>query len=277
MAELSQLANVTTSNGYSEAGATIADPQRPDPFVAVELDITGAAVFFKVQEAKGRWSADETFSPPRVGVLALGAAWGIQFRSAVAGTPAQISARMLTRAQIDAAGGLGAFSAPSYTVDPSGNVQPITSGDVIPAGTILAYAAGVAPPGWVLCDGTHYDGTQSAYAALWGVLGNGYGGISQADFAVPDLRGRVIVGEGTNASVNALGKNEGVALASRRPHHRHTVGNGVNLVRAGGPPGRYPTNAGVDGSPVTPTVGADPVNDPLDAPAYLVLNYIVKL
>lgn len=126
--QLNQLSNATTDDDYNESGgATISDPQAVEPFVAVELDITGAAVYYEVEETPGKWSPDETFSPPRVGVLALGVAYGIKFRSALAGAPAQVSARMLTASQVRAAGGLGSFGAPAYVVDPSGGVSPIAS------------------------------------------------------------------------------------------------------------------------------------------------------
>jgi hypothetical protein len=39
------------------------------------------------------------------------------------------------------------------------------------------------------------------------------------------MQGRVPVGLGTHTDVNALGKNDGVALGSRRPRHKHTVIN----------------------------------------------------
>jgi len=85
------------------------------------------------------------------------------------------------------------------------------------------WATDTAPTGWVLCDGTSY--LRSDLAALFAVIGTTYGAADGTHFNVPDCRGRAPVGYAAgagNADVNALGGNEGVALASRRPRHDHT-------------------------------------------------------
>ena len=71
-----------------------------------------------------------------------------------------------------------------------------------PVGSLQAYAGASAPTGWLLCDGTSY--TTAAYPELYSVLGYTYGG-SGANFNVPDLRGRVPMGAGTGAGLNASG------------------------------------------------------------------------
>jgi microcystin-dependent protein len=61
--------------------------------------------------------------------------------------------------------------------------------------------------------------------ALWGTQFN-TGGEAGTDFRLPDWRARSPVMVGTDVNVNAIGKNEGVAVASRRgPKHRHTTHN----------------------------------------------------
>lgn len=47
-------------------------------------------------------------------------------------------------------------------------------------------------------------------------------GDGSTTFNLPDSRGRVTVGTGTNADVNRVGKTDGVELASRSPKHVHT-------------------------------------------------------
>ena len=71
-----------------------------------------------------------------------------------------------------------------------------------PVGSLQAYAGASAPTGWLLCNGTSY--TTAAYPELYSVLGYTYGG-SGANFNVPDLRGRVPMGAGTGAGLNASG------------------------------------------------------------------------
>ncbi len=92
----------------------------------------------------------------------------------------------------------------------------------VPSGSIVAFAGTTAPPGWMLCDGSAVSRTTNA--ALFAAIGTAFGpGDGVNTFNVPDLRGRVPVGQGTHAEVNALGDSDGLALASRRMSHRHTV------------------------------------------------------
>jgi microcystin-dependent protein len=67
-----------------------------------------------------------------------------------------------------------------------------SSGQNVPAGTILDYASSPAPAGYLLCDGASYS-TTGVTAALFSVIGYTYGG-SGANFNVPDLRGRIGAG-----------------------------------------------------------------------------------
>jgi len=93
------------------------------------------------------------------------------------------------------------------------------------AGMMMPWAGSAAPTGWQLCDGTAISRT--TYASLFALIGTTYGtGDGSTTFNVPDLRGRTPVGyaaTGGHTDVSTLGANEGVALASRRPRHTHTV------------------------------------------------------
>lgn len=62
---------------------------------------------------------------------------------------------------------------------------------VLPAGAILPYAGSAAPTGWLLCDGASY--ATATYASLFAVTGYQYGG-SGANFNVPNIKGKVVVG-----------------------------------------------------------------------------------
>ena len=157
-----------------------------------------------------------------------------------------------------------------------------------PVGSLQAYAGASAPTGWLLCDGTSYS--TSVYPELFSVLGYTYGG-SSGNFNVPDLRGRVVVGKGSHVDVDALGDNDGSALANRRPKHQHTVydpghshtHNGTaaaNFAGSGGLQGTQSTvamtiNNNTTGIKVNPE-GSGSSSAPQDGPAYLVTNYIIK-
>ena len=105
-------------------------------------------------------------------------------------------------------------------------------------GEIKTYAGPTEPSGWVFCDGSVYDGTDSTYEKLFNVIGVSYGG-SGTNFAVPDMRGRVaispdnmgggVAGRVTNEPANmaSTGGFEDHALTlSEMPNHDHTATQG---------------------------------------------------
>ena len=61
-------------------------------------------------------------------------------------------------------------------------------------GQIVAFAAGYAPKGWAVADGRLLAISQNQ--ALFAVLGTLYGGNGTSTFALPDLRGRTLIGTG---------------------------------------------------------------------------------
>lgn len=153
----------------------------------------------------------------------------------------------------------------------------VTAGSV-PSGVVSPYAGSSAPGGWLLCDGSAVSRT--TYADLFAVVSTTYGvGDGSTTFNLPDLRGRVAVGKGSNAAVDTLGENDGVTEANRRPQHRHTAHAHTSAVQfdSSGASGASP-RAFTGGSLGTSSVdgGSGTATDALDAPAYLVLNYIVK-
>jgi microcystin-dependent protein len=166
---------------------------------------------------------------------------------------------------------------------------------IAPTGSVVSYVGAAAPSGWLLCDGTFVS--QSTYSALYTIVGvNKFGADGGGNFYLPDLRGRIPVGKGTNTDVDNIGDNDGAALAYRSPKHQHTVydpgHDHAQWARYGGPPG----GAGIDlntsttwstfyGWSRTTTDGANiKVNpqstatstSPVDAPSFLTLNFIIK-
>ena len=94
-------------------------------------------------------------------------------------------------------------------------------------------ATSTAPTGWLLCDGWYYSRT--TYSALYAVIGTTYGTTASTNFLVPDLTGRVIVGNANATSsvvtggysLSTLGSQAGnlsVTLSTAQmPSHTHTT------------------------------------------------------
>lgn len=104
-------------------------------------------------------------------------------------------------------------------------------------GLILPSPLSFVPQNFLPCDGRLLPVNQ--YQALFSLLGNKYGGDGQTNFALPDLRGRVVVGANpavgssnpappsgvsSNYSLGQVGGQENVALTqSQMPQHTHSV------------------------------------------------------
>jgi len=154
----------------------------------------------------------------------------------------------------------------------------------LPSGAVQMYAGATAPSGWLMCDGSIVG--RDAYPSLFNSISVLYGsGDGSTTFNLPDLRGRSIVGLGTNASVNALALSDGVAVADRRPQHKHnphqhTPETATNFATNSGNAYGAWTNGGtilyVNGKTNLVDGGSGNANDSLDAPAFLVMNYIIK-
>jgi len=201
----------------------------------------------------------------------------------------------------------------------NGDLGPdnLQTGLLPPTGSILQYAGGSAPTGWLLCQGQAVSRT-GLYASLFAVVGTAYGtGDGSTTFNLPDLRGRVPVGQGSHASVNARGANDGTAESNRRPAHSHTVstdgshqhtattdsagshshisfwgisGGFAGEVRAAGigtdgqAPYQKATNAAGNHTHTLTTASAGSHSHTVgstggtnDAPSFVVVNYIIKL
>lgn len=93
-------------------------------------------------------------------------------------------------------------------------------------GQIIMFAGNFAPRNWAFCHGQLIPIQQNQ--SLFSILGTTYGGDGRTTFALPDLRGRVPVGEGTGPRLSQrhLGERFGeetVTLNSNQiPSHTHT-------------------------------------------------------
>jgi microcystin-dependent protein len=92
-------------------------------------------------------------------------------------------------------------------------------------GQITLFPFFFAPRGWALCEGQLLPISQNA--ALFSLLGTYYGGNGVSTFALPDLRGRVPIGQGQGPGLSdySIGSQQGVEtvtlLASQSPPHSH--------------------------------------------------------
>jgi microcystin-dependent protein len=93
-------------------------------------------------------------------------------------------------------------------------------------GQIMTVGFNFAPRGWAMCEGQLLSINQ--YQALFSLLGTTYGGDGRTTFALPDLRGRVVVSPGRGAGLSdyrqgAKGGVENVTLNTNQiPSHNHS-------------------------------------------------------
>lgn len=89
-----------------------------------------------------------------------------------------------------------------------------------PPGMIFPFGAAAAPPGYLLCDGASY--ATADYPELFTAIGYSFGGAG-ANFNVPALINRVVVGGGDIWSIGATGGEQDVFLdVASMPSHTHT-------------------------------------------------------
>lgn len=89
-------------------------------------------------------------------------------------------------------------------------------------GEIRIFGGNFAPIGWAPCEGQLLD--INDYPELYAVIGTAYGGNGVSNFALPDLRGRVPLGQGGDS---LLGTRSGCETASLHegqiPSHTHAT------------------------------------------------------
>ena len=118
-------------------------------------------------------------------------------------------------------------------------------------GEIRMWGGNFAPVGWEPCDGRFLP--ISYYETLFTLIGTTYGGDGQSTFAVPDLRGRVPVGQGTFQGMTyVLGEASGVETVTltraQLPSHNHPFYGSITPASATSPnndvPASLPTAVG---------------------------------
>jgi len=135
----------------------------------------------------------------------------------------------------------------SGTVGLELNSQRNTLIQICPIGAIEMFAGAVAPPKWLLCNGSAISRT--TYSALFAVIGTTYGtGDGSTTFNVPNLQDRVPIGASASKALASTGGSETISYTptgsatnttlsgpqSGIRSHSHTYRNWLGLVQAGG-------------------------------------------
>ncbi|WIT13913.1 tail fiber protein [Paucibacter sediminis] len=158
-------------------------------------------------------------------------------------------------------------------------------------GEIRMFAGNFAPNGWAFCNGSLLPISENE--VLFQLIGTTYGGDGQQTFALPDMRGRVPMHQGTGPGLGStrqlgeLGGSETVTLTSAQmPMHTHALRAATSLASLGSPAGTVLAKTGANSyDTAVPTVpmaaGAIPAaggSQPHSNMApYCAVNYIISL
>ena len=154
-------------------------------------------------------------------------------------------------------------------------------------GEIRMFAGNFAPAGWMFCEGQLLPISENE--TLFQLIGTTYGGDGQATFALPDLRGRIPLHQGTGFVLAQTGGVENVTLtASQIPAHTHPFLASTNNASTANAQG----NILAQTPSYTPYITGFTPNSPLNVASvgskggsqphnnfqpYLCLNYIISL
>ncbi|MBL7691139.1 MAG: tail fiber protein [Flavipsychrobacter sp.] len=103
-------------------------------------------------------------------------------------------------------------------------------------GVIMPVAFSFAPRGWMSCQGQLLQINQNQ--ALFSLIGTIYGGDGIQTFALPDLRGRVIVGQGHSSTGDNYttgqkgGQPQTTLQTTQIPSHSHAISVRCNAMAA---------------------------------------------
>ena len=156
-------------------------------------------------------------------------------------------------------------------------------------GQIMAVGFNFAPQGWAKCNGQLLPISQNT--ALFALLGTTYGGNGTTNFALPDLRGRMLTGQGQGPGLPYvdLGQQGGTSTSTltlaNLPPHTHPI-NASNYIGTTSIPTNnvlantsdndkeYTNTTNTAMTPTGSAGGGQPINN---MQPYTGMNYIIAL
>ena len=187
----------------------------------------------------------------------------------------------LTQAEYDALSDAEKHNGQIYFIT-DGNYDFLIVNDSVPIGSIQAYGGATAPSGWLICDGSAISRTD--YKELFQAIGISFGeGDGGTTFNIPDLRGRITIGNGlgtasdaVNRTIGQTGGSEKITLSVNQiPSHSHTTGISGSVAgnyNSGGSSAQVSFNQTVGVN--TGLTGGGQAHDNMQP--YLTTNYIIK-
>lgn len=154
-------------------------------------------------------------------------------------------------------------------------------------GEIRMFAGNFAPAGWMFCEGQLLAISENE--TLFQLIGTTYGGDGQSTFALPDLRGRLPVHEGSGLILAETGGAEEITLTVQQvPAHSHpmpastnnaSVANAANNVLAQIPTYTpyitgFTANSALSPTSISPVGGSQPHTN---FQPYLCVDFIISL
>ncbi len=234
LGQIATFAGTFTPGGWLEANGALLPISEYDALFSVIGTTYGGdgQTTFALPNLTGRVAVGRNANHP------LGTTWG---EEATTLTPEQMPqhAHLLTTGGITGSSGgntLVSNDQPSFAVsyliaiEGAYPVRDTGAGfdtDVPVLGQMTAFAGSFAPRGWAFADGQLLPIAQ--YQALFSILGTQYGGDGVRTFALPDLRGRTLIGESvSNMADNLILPGDVVGtdnlyLGTNLPAHAHAV------------------------------------------------------
>src|SRR5262245_47167428 len=155
-------------------------------------------------------------------------------------------------------------------------------------GEIRMFAGNFAPAGWMFCEGQLLPISENE--TLFNLIGTTYGGDGQSTFALPDLRGRIPIHQGSGFILAETGGVEEVTLTVQQiAAHAHAALGSSATATSSDPTNNIPariTTAGVfpygTDNPLTPlspnAIGSVGGSQPhTNFQPYLCVNFIISL
>ncbi len=152
-------------------------------------------------------------------------------------------------------------------------------------GQIILFGGNFAVRGWAFCEGQLLPISQNQ--ALFSILGTTYGGDGRTTFALPDLRGRFPMQQGTGPGLSPvnLGQKGGRASITEVPAHTHTLSGETGAGNQSDPTGNMlgassiyaAPNANANRAMAADSIGSTGTSEVSVQNPFLGLNFLICL